>query len=98
MKLGFVRFTISSLFLNFFLDGPFAGVMILSTKTASSLFRPRCSTCLQEVQRGFLMRKVNEHALRCASRLNGRSLFFFFGGFWVVVFLLLLFFRAALWP
>src|SRR5207244_730617 len=31
----------------------FASTVISKPSSASSLFRPRCSTCLQEVQRGF---------------------------------------------
>jgi hypothetical protein len=53
-----MNFLDSSFFLNIFLDARFGGVMILPNSTASSLFRPRCSTCLQEVQRGFLMRGI----------------------------------------
>jgi hypothetical protein len=86
-----MNFPDSSFFLNIFLDAQFGGVMILPNSTASSLFRPRCSTCLQEVQRGFLCAVISRLALRCVPRLNKRDplrravnqtwhLFFLFGG------------------
>src|SRR6266478_8755004 len=57
--------------------------MIHPNPTASSLFRPRCSTCLQEVQRGFFTLS----RVPFASRLNHRAVIFPFRRAWVYLYL-----------
>ena len=69
--------------------------MILFTKRPLLCSGPAVRPACRKFSGVFLLRKVNEHALRCASRLNGRSLFFFFGGFGLVFVLVEVLARAA---